>query len=213
MCHVLFERARTGTQHLHEGLDALYSIPRPSLAGPGAADAGRGASDLSHPSPSPHRTTVPKRLQVVKPPWIDPRLILAAIVDASDDAIIGKTLQGVITSWNAGAERLYGYSAEQMVGRSISVLIPLDRPDELEQILARVRRGERVEHLETKRVHKDGRPIDVSLNVFPIRDADGSFVGASLIARNITDRRRGDIATSELAGVVDSSYGAVSGKT
>ena len=156
---------------------------------------------------------MPKRLKVVKPPWIDPRLILAAIVDASDDAIIGKTLQGVITSWNAGAERLYGYSAEQMVGRSISVLIPLDRPDELEQILARVRRGERVEHLETKRVHKDGRLIDVSLNVFPIRDADGGFVGASLIARNITDRRRGDIATSELAAIVDSSDDAIIGKT
>ena len=168
---------------------------------------------MSHPSPSVHRTTVPKRLHIVKPPWIDPRLILAAIVDASDDAIIGKTLQGVITSWNAGAERLYGYSAEQMVGRSISVLIPLDRPDELEQILARVRRGERVEHLETKRVHKDGRLIDVSLNVFPIGDADGGFVGASLIARNITDRRRGDIATSELAAIVDSSDDAIIGKT
>src|ERR1700674_2660037 len=149
----------------------------------------------------------------VGPERLDPRLILAAIVESSDDAIIGKTLQNVITSWNAGAERLYGYSAEQMVGRSISVLIPLDRPDELEQILARVRRGERVEHLETKRVHKDGRLIDVSLNVFPIRDADGGFVGASLIARNITDRRRGDIATSELAAIVDSSDDAIIGKT
>ena len=147
------------------------------------------------------------------PERLDPRLILAAIVESSDDAIIGKTLQNVITSWNAGAERLYGYSAEQMVGRSISVLVPLDRPDEINEILAKVKTGTRVEHFETKRVHKDGNLIDVSLTVSPVRDADGTVVGAALVARDISDRKRADAVRSELAAIVDSSDDAIIGKT
>jgi two-component system sensor histidine kinase VicK len=147
------------------------------------------------------------------PERLDPRLILAAIVESSDDAIIGKTLQNVITSWNAGAERLYGYSAEQMVGRSISVLVPLDRPDEIQEILAKVKTGARVEHFETKRVHKDGNVIDVSLTVSPVRDADGTVLGASLVARDISDRKRADAISSELAAIVDSSDDAIIGKT
>src|SRR6202521_3294051 len=149
----------------------------------------------------------------VGPERLDPRLILAAIVESSDDAIIGKTLQNVITSWNAGAERLYGYSAEQMVGRSISVVVPLDRPDEINEILAKVKTGARVEHFETKRVHKDGKLIDVSLTVSPVRDADGRVVGASLVARDISDRKRADAISSELAAIVDSSDDAIIGKT
>jgi PAS domain S-box-containing protein len=144
---------------------------------------------------------------------LDPRLILAAIVESSEDAIIGKTLQNVITSWNAGAERLYGYSAEQMVGRSMSVLVPLDRPDEIKDILAKVKTGVRVEHFETKRVHKDGTVIDVSLTVSPVRDADGTVVGASLVAREIGARERTDALRSELAAIVDSSDDAIIGKT
>ena len=159
------------------------------------------------------RTRVAKRQNGLGPASIDPRLLLAAIVESTDDAIIGKTLKGVITSWNAGAERLYGYSAEQMVGRSISLLIPLDRPDELQEILASVTKGVHVKHLETKRVHRDGRLIDVSLTVSPIRGADGTCVGASLIARDISERRRADMATSELAAIVDSSDDAIIGKT
>jgi PAS domain S-box-containing protein len=147
------------------------------------------------------------------PERLDPRLILAAIVESSDDAIIGKTLQNVITSWNPGAERLYGYSAEQMVGRSISVLVPLDRPDEINEILAKVKTGARVEHLETKRIHKDGTVIDVSLTVSPVRDADGKVVGASLVARDISDRKRAEAISSELAAIVDSSDDAIIGKT
>jgi len=155
-----------------------------------------------------------KRSPVVSGPQrLDPRLILAAIVESSDDAIIGKTLKNVITSWNAGAERLYGYSAKQMVGRSISVLVPLDRPDEINEILAKVKSGARVEHFETKRVRKDGNVIDVSLTVSPVRDADGIVVGASLIARDISDRKRADAISSELAAIVDSSDDAIIGKT
>jgi PAS domain S-box-containing protein len=115
---------------------------------------------------------------------------LAAIVDSSDDAIIGKTLQGIITSWNKGAERLYGYSAAEVVGQSMARLIPADRPQELEDILTRLQRGERIDHYETVRLRKDGRLIEVSVTVSPIEDAAGRIVGASAIARDITDRKR-----------------------
>ena len=115
---------------------------------------------------------------------------LAAIVESSDDAIIGKTLDGVITSWNQGAERLYGYSAEEVKGRPVSILLPPDRPDELTQILARVKRGERVQRYETQRMRKDGEIIDVSLTVSAIMDPTGRIVGASTIARDITERKQ-----------------------
>ena len=116
--------------------------------------------------------------------------LLAAIVRSSDDAIIGKTLDGVITSWNAGAERLYGYTAAEVVGRPIAVLVPPERRNEVPAILARLRRGERVEHYETVRVRKDGRRVDVSVTVSPVVDGAGRVVGASAIARDITDRER-----------------------
>jgi PAS domain S-box-containing protein len=113
---------------------------------------------------------------------------LAAIVESSDDAIVGKTLDGVITSWNRGAENLYGYSAEEVKGKPISILIPPNRPDELAKILERIKRGERVQHYETRRLRKDGTIIEVSLAVSPIRDSTGGIVGASTIARDITER-------------------------
>jgi PAS domain S-box-containing protein len=115
---------------------------------------------------------------------------LAAIVESSDDAIISKTLDGVIVSWNSGAERLYGYPAAEVVGRPIALLIPPDQPDELPAIMARLRRGERVDHYETRRLRKDGTRIDVSLTVSPVRDVHGVIVGASAIARDISERRR-----------------------
>jgi len=114
---------------------------------------------------------------------------LAAIVESSDDAIIGKTLDGTITSWNSGAEKIYAYAADEVVGRSITVLVPPDRPDEIPEILSRVRRGEKVDHYETVRVCKDGSHIHVSLTVSPIKDADGNVVGASTVARDVTERR------------------------
>jgi PAS domain S-box-containing protein len=117
---------------------------------------------------------------------------LAAIVASSDDAIISKTLDGVITSWNEGAERLFGYSDDEIVGHSILTLIPPDRQDEERIIIERLRRGERVEHFETIRQHKSGRPIDISLTVSPVRRDDGTIIGASKIARDITDRKRAE---------------------
>jgi len=113
---------------------------------------------------------------------------LAAIVESSNDAIIGKTLDGIITSWNRGAENLYGYSSEEAKGKPLSILIPPNRPDEMAKILDSLRRGEPVQHYETRRVRKDGTVIDVSLAVSPIQDSNG-IVGASTIARDITERK------------------------
>jgi PAS domain S-box-containing protein len=123
------------------------------------------------------------------------RLRLAAIVESSDDAIIGKTLDGTIVSWNVGAERLYGYTAAEVVGRSITLLIPPDYPNDIPDILAKIQRGERVVHYETVRMAKDGRRLDVSLTVSPIKIREGTIVGASAIARDITARKR---ATREM---------------
>src|SRR2546423_312633 len=107
---------------------------------------------------------------------------LSAIVESADDAIIGKTLDGIVTSWNRGAREVFGYTAEEMIGKSISLLIPPGHPNEEPGILARLRRGERIDHYETLRVRKDGRIIDVSLTVSPIRDKTGTIIGASKVA-------------------------------
>lgn len=111
---------------------------------------------------------------------------LAAAVNSSDDAIVGKTLEGIITDWNSGAEAIFGYTAAEMVGQTISLLVPADQPDETLQILERIRRGERVEHFETRRRRKDGTIIDVSLSVSPVWDQAGRLLGASKVARDIT---------------------------
>ena len=115
---------------------------------------------------------------------------LAAIVDSSDDAIIGKTLDGTIVSWNPGAERLYGYTPDEMIGRPISIIVPAEHPDELPQILDRLRRGERIEHYRTTRVTKDGERITVSVTISPVRDASGTIIGASAIARDVGEHER-----------------------
>ncbi len=125
------------------------------------------------------------------------RARLAAIVESSEDAIVSKTLDGVIRSWNAGAERLFGYTAAEAVGRPITLIIPPERLDEVRTILDRLRRGERVEHFETVRVSKDGRRLDISLTVSPIRDDSGRVIGASKIARDITERKRAENALRE----------------
>jgi PAS domain S-box-containing protein len=117
---------------------------------------------------------------------------LAAIVGSSDDAIIGKTLDGLVTSWNQGAERIFGYTAEEMIGQPISRIAPPERPDEMRTILDAIRRGERVDHYETERVRKDGRRINVSLAVSAIRDPAGRIIGASKIARDVTERKRAE---------------------
>jgi PAS domain S-box-containing protein len=114
---------------------------------------------------------------------------LAAIVESSDDAIVSKTLDGVITSWNRAAERMFGWTSAEAIGRNITLIIPKDRHPEEIEVLARLRRGERVEHFDTVRVRKDGTSIDISLTVSPVLNASGAVVGASKIARDISDRK------------------------
>src|SRR5437764_4621936 len=124
----------------------------------------------------------------IRPP--DPTLRLAAIVESSDDAIVSKDLNGIITSWNRGAEALFGYTADEAVGQSITMVIPPDRLAEEDMVLGHIRRGERIEHFETIRRHTDGTLVPISLTVSPIRDRAGTIVGASKIARDISYRRQ-----------------------
>lgn len=119
-------------------------------------------------------------------------LQLAAIVESSDDAIVGKDLGGIVQSWNRAAEQIFGYTTDEMIGQSIRKIIPPERQHEEDSVLAAIRRGERVEHFETERMHKDGRLIPISLTVSPIRDSSGAIVGASKTARDISDRKRAE---------------------
>jgi PAS domain S-box-containing protein len=121
---------------------------------------------------------------------LEARLRLAAIVESSDDAIISKNLDGIIVSWNQGAERLYGYTAEEVVGRPLTLLVPPDHPDELPAIMDRLKGGERIEHFETVRLRKDGSRVDVSLTISPVKNAEGKIIGASKVARDITASKR-----------------------
>jgi PAS domain S-box-containing protein len=149
------------------------------------------------PIGAPHNAgfvlTLHPRTAVTQGAWDSARL--SAIVESSDDAIIGKTLDGIITSWNKGAQRIFGYTAEEMIGRHISQLIPADRQEEEPDIQNRLRLGQRVDHFDTLRIAKDGRQIHVSLTISPVRDGDGAIVGASKIARDITERKTAEEAT------------------
>ncbi len=123
--------------------------------------------------------------------------LLAAIVDSSDDAIVSKSLDGIITSWNAGAERLFGYTPNEAIGQHVSLIIPVDRRHEETVILERLRRGERIDHFDTVRVRKDGTTLDISLTISPVRDSAGKIVGASKIARDFTQRKQVERALHE----------------
>ncbi len=131
---------------------------------------------------------------------------LAAIVESSDDAIVGKTLDGIITSWNSGAERQYGYTASEVLGKPVSILVPPDRTDEMPEILERIKNGLSIHHYETTRIRKDGQKIEVSITISPIKDADGVIVGASAIARDITERKR---AEEKFMGLLESAPDAM----
>ncbi|HWX34688.1 MAG TPA: PAS domain S-box protein, partial [Steroidobacteraceae bacterium] len=137
---------------------------------------------------------------------------LACIVDSSDDAIISKDLDGIISSWNNAASRLFGYEAAEVIGKPVTILIPQDRRDEELFILQQIRRGERIDHYETVRRRKDGGLIDVSLTVSPVRNAQGKIIGASKIARDITKRKREVDAALLLASIVETSDDAIISK-
>jgi PAS domain S-box-containing protein len=128
---------------------------------------------------------------------------LASIVESSDDAIIGENIDGIITSWNSGAQRLFGYSADEVVDKPVTILFPPERHDEERIILERIMRGERIDHYETVRRRKDGSSVDVSLTVSPVKNAEGKIIGASKIARDITERRRADAREKMLMAELD----------
>ncbi|MDW6023607.1 PAS domain S-box protein [Mesorhizobium sp. BAC0120] len=138
---------------------------------------------------------------------------LAAIVESSDDAIVSKDLKGIIRTWNKGAERLFGYRAQEVIGKPITIIIPGDRQDEEPHILERIGRGEPIEHYETRRVRKDGSIVDISLTVSPVRDAHGRVVGASKIARDISERKQAemqrDLLVAELSHRVKNALATV----
>jgi PAS domain S-box-containing protein len=138
--------------------------------------------------------------------------MLSAIVDSSDDAIISKDLNGIIKSWNAGAERIFGFSEQEAVGRSITLIIPDERLDEERLIIGKIRTGERVDHFETVRRHKNGTNVPISLTVSPIRNASGVIVGASKVARDITDSIQADTRQAILSAIVESSDDAIISK-
>jgi PAS domain S-box-containing protein len=128
---------------------------------------------------------------------------LAAIVESSDDAIIAKTLDGIITSWNPAAEKLFGYTAAEAIGKSILMVMPPELAHEESEILARIVRGEKMQHFETRRIRKDGKAIDVAVTISPLRDETGRVIGASKIARDITERKRSEEEIRQQAGLLD----------
>lgn len=142
----------------------------------------------------------------------DARTKLAAIVESSDDAIVSKDLNGIVTSWNAAAERIFGYTRDEIVGRSITLLIPPELQNDELMILSKIRAGQRIDHFQTVRLRKDGRRIDVSLTVSPIKDEDGHIIGAAKIARDITQKKRSEQAGLQLAAIVESSDDAIVSK-
>ena len=165
------------------------------------ADSGRNDPEAGRESPG----DAGQRGEPTYPFGTDPAgadAMLAAIVASSDDAIVSKDLGGTIMTWNAGAERIFGYTAAEIVGKSVLTLLPPDRHAEEDYILSTLRRGGRIDHFETVRVRKDGRRIDISLSVSPIRDSTGRIVGAAKIARDITLRKRADEAQARLAAIV-----------
>ena len=162
-------------QRQHDPVEPKSRQPRDS--------DGQGKEAL--PAPGEEITTEPSSLAA-------PRIELASIVESSDDAILSKDLNGIIHSWNKGAERIYGYSAREMIGKHVSTLVPPNHPDDTVEIMERLRRGERIEHYETVRRGKNGAVLNVSLTISPIRDETGAITGASTIARDISDRKRSE---------------------
>jgi PAS domain S-box-containing protein len=158
------------------------------------------------PEETPPVAAKPNELTNLQSPELAPYW-LSALVESADDAIISKTLDGIITSWNQGAERIFGYSADEVIGKPVTILIPPDHADEEPAILARLRAGKRIEHYETVRVTKDGRYIDISLTVSPIAGPNGQIVGASKIARDITEQRQARKALDEAYALAKHAQG------
>lgn len=168
----------------------------------------------SRPEPPPRSSNAPKTSVLATPASLiataGADAWLAAIIDSSDDAIVSKSLEGIVTSWNPAAERMFGWRAEEMIGQSIRRIVPADRQSEEDEVLARLRRGEPIDHFETVRQRKDGSTLEISLTVSPIRDREGRIVGASKVARDITERKRAEAAIAESMAIKDQFLSLVS---
>jgi PAS domain S-box-containing protein len=168
----------------------------------------QGQSEMSSFSP----TNIPDTVAASSSEAEKAQRRLAAIIESSEDAIASKDLNGIITSWNKSAERLFGYTAEEIIGRPVTTIIPPELHDDEPRILAKIRAGERIEHFQTVRLHKSGRLIDVSLTVSPIRDDKGNVIGAAKIVRDITRQKKLEEAALRLAAIVESSDDAIASK-
>jgi PAS domain S-box-containing protein len=209
------ERARLAVEHSlasHVDYNVEYRVNRPDGKRVWVAAQGKGVYALDG--------TVKGMIGVVgditeRKADEEIRNRLAAIVESSDDAIISKTLDGIIRTWNKGAERIFGYTADEAIGQSIMILIPEGRKHEEDDILAGLRRGERVDHFETERLHKDGRKLHISLSVSPVKGAYGQIIGAAKIARDITAQKLGEQALREEKRVSEllNQTGAILGST
>jgi PAS domain S-box-containing protein len=168
----------------------------------------QGQSEMSSFSPTNARDTVASSSSEAE----KAQRRLAAIIESSEDAIASKDLNGIITSWNKSAERLFGYTAEEIIGQPVTLIIPPELHDDEPRILGKIRVGERIEHFQTVRVHKNGQRIDVSLTVSPIRDDQGKVVGAAKIVRDVTRHKKLEEAALRLAAIVESSDDAIASK-
>lgn len=144
---------------------------------------------------------------------IDPQMIFSAIINSSDDAIISKSLDGIIMSWNKGAEKIFGYHESEVIGRSIKILFPQERLHEEDLIMSQISQGKRIEHIETRRIHKDGHQIEISATISPIIDKQGNILGASKIARDISEKKEIEKTHAHFAAIVNSSDDAIVSKT
>jgi PAS domain S-box-containing protein len=190
------------------GLDV---VPTRKNDPPNRNDPSKGGRTASTVAPmAAHAAVTPAAAELLRDPAAISAL-LTALVESSDDAIVAKDLNGTILSWNVAAERIFGWTAEEAIGRSILLVIPEDRRHEEDAILATMRRGERIDHFETERVRKDGRRIMASVSISPIRDATGTVIGVAKIARDITATRQAQTAQATLAAIVESSDDAIIG--